>query len=175
MQVPDLRLTGLVLIVFLPQFFTFYFRLTRKSIPDKWASIALAVTQVVFLLFIWANRRQPGFWMLGLGLFFNLAAILPNGGWMPITPQTASAIYPDSPPSSWKIGERLDASKDMVFRPKDIRLEWLSDRFILPISPKAAFSFGDVLISFGAFWFCWSLGSKQLAKSLDRSPPGSTT
>jgi len=175
LQVPDLRLTWLVILVFLPQFFTFYFPLTRKSIPDKWASIALAVSQVVFLFFTWVNRRQPGFWMLGLGLLFNLAVILPNGGWMPITPQTASQIYPDSPPSSWKIGDRLDTGKDIVLRPKDIRLEWLSDRFVLPITPKTAFSAGDLLISAGAFWFCWGMGSIHRSKSLDRSPPASVT
>jgi len=175
LRVPDLRLTGLVVLVFLPQFFTFYFPLTRKSIPDKWASIALAVSQVIFLLFIWVNRRQPGFWMLGLGLIFNLAVILPNGGWMPITPKTASQIYPDSPPSSWKIGARLGTGKDIVLRPKDIRLEWLSDRFVLPISPKAAFSLGDILIAVGAFWFCWSIGGINQSQRLDRSPPASVS
>ena len=175
LQVPDLRLTGLVILVFLPQFFAFYFPLTRKSIPDKWASIALAVSQVIFLFFTWVNRRQPGFWMLGLGLFFNLAVILPNGGWMPITPQAASRIYPDSPSSSWKIGDRLGTGKDIVLRPKDIRLEWLSDRFVFPIGLKMAFSLGDVLISVGAFWFCWSFGSINRSQRSDRSPPASVT
>ena len=171
LRVPDLRLIGLLILVFLPQFFTFYFPLTRKSIPDKWASIALAVTQVAFLVFIWVNHRQPGFWMLGLGLLLNLSVILPNGGWMPITPQTASRIYPAVPVSSWRIGERLGSSKDVVFRLRDIRLEWLSDRFVLPIGPKIAFSLGDIFLSLGAFWFCWSLGSIEKAQRLDRSPP----
>jgi hypothetical protein len=175
LQVPDLRLTWLVILVFLPQFFTFYLPLTRKSIPDKGASIALAVSQVIFLFFAWANRRQPGFWILGLGLLLNLAVILPNGGWMPITPQTVSRIYPDSPTSSWRIGERLGTSKDIVLRPKDIRLEWLSDRFVLPVGPKAAFSFGDVLISIGAFWFCWNIGSANRTQRPDRSPPAPVT
>jgi hypothetical protein len=171
LQVLDLRLTGLVILIFLPQFFAFYFPLTRKSIPDQWASIALAVSQVFFLLFIWVNRRQPGFWILGLGLLLNLAVILPNGGWMPITPQTVSRIYPDSPVSSWKIGDRLGTSKDKVLRLMDIRLEWLSDRFVFPVGKKAAFSLGDALISAGAFWFCWNLGSPSLPKQIDHSPP----
>lgn len=173
LRIPDLRLTWLAFLVFLPQFFTFYFPLTRKSIPDRWASIALAVSQLFFLLFIWVNRRQPGFWILGFGLLLNLAVILPNGGWMPITPQIVSRIYPDSPASSWKIGERLGTSKDKVLRPIDIRLEWLSDRFVFPAGNQAAFSLGDVLIAAGAFWFCWNLGSPSLPKQLDRSPPAS--
>jgi hypothetical protein len=171
LRVTDLRLTWLIFLVFLPQFFAFYFPLTRKSIPDYWASIALAVSQVAFLAFAWVNRRQPGFWMLGLGLLLNLSIILPNGGWMPITPRTASRIYPDLPISYWKIGERLGSSKDIVLRSKDIRLEWLSDRFVLPIGPRIAFSLGDIFISLGAFWFCWSLGSAAPTQNLDRSPP----
>lgn len=175
LRVPDLRLSGLVIFVFLAQFFAFYFPITRKSIPDKGASIALAVSQVIFLFFAWINRKLPGFWMLGLGLLLNLAVILPNGGWMPITPQTASRIYPNTPPSSWKIGERLGTGKDIVLRPKDIRLEWLSDRFILPTSPKVAFSLGDVFISTGAFWFCWSLGGVSRSQSPGHSPPAHAT
>jgi hypothetical protein len=171
LRIPDLRLTWLVFLVFLPQFFAFYFPLTRKSIPDRWAAIALAVSQLFFLLFIWVNRRQPGFWILGFGLLLNLAVILPNGGWMPITPQTVSRIYPDSPASSWKIGERLGTSKDKILRLTDIRLEWLSDRFVFPAGNRAAFSLGDVLIAAGAFWFCWNLSSPSLPKGLDRSPP----
>lgn len=109
--------------------------------------------------------------MLGLGLLLNLSVILPNGGWMPITPQTASRIYPAVPASSWRIGERLGSSKDVVFRLRDIRLEWLSDRFVLPIGPKIAFSLGDIFLALGAFWFGWSLGSIEKAQRLDRSPP----
>jgi hypothetical protein len=171
LRVPDLRLIGLLILIFLPQFFAFYFPITRKSIPDKWASIALAVSQVAFLIFIWVNRRQPGFWMLGVGLFLNLSVILPNGGWMPITPHTASRIYPAVPDSSWRIGERLGSSKDVIFRPRDIRLELLSDRFVLSISPRIAFSIGDIFLSVGAFWFCWNLADTERAQNLDRSPP----
>lgn len=82
----NLRLLWLVVIAFIPQLLAFNLPSTRARLPDQAASAALILSQVMLLVFVWANRRQPGFWALGVGLALNLLVIAANGGWMPISP-----------------------------------------------------------------------------------------
>jgi hypothetical protein len=160
----SLHFPGLVLIAFFLQWITFYqSRIGFGDIPDRWAAILLSGTQIVLLIFAWLNRRQPGFWLLIVGLLANLIVIMANGGLMPITPDMVERLYPEAPFGSWQIGERLGSGKDIVLSAKATRLWFLSDRFFLPAWPdvRVAFSLGDVLIAAGAFWLLWTSGGMQ--------------
>jgi hypothetical protein len=158
--VPELSMMWLVPAAFLPQWLAFFGPTSRLRIPDAAISIALVTSQILLLIFVWANREQPGFWALGLGLGLNLLVIAANGGWMPISPETLGRMYPNRTPDTWILGERLGTSKDLVLAVADTRLAWLSDRFTLPSwSPyRVAFSLGDILIGAGAWLLLWSLG-----------------
>jgi hypothetical protein len=160
---PDLKLLWLAPAAYLPQFLAFQLPATRRAIPDDLAALALVSSQMLLLVFAWVNRRQPGFWMLGLGLLLNLAVITLNGGLMPISPETVTRLAPDAPPGAWQIGERLGNTKDLVLPVAEMRFGWLSDRFLLPdwLPYRVAFSLGDVLIALGAFWLLWSSGSPE--------------
>jgi len=89
--------------------------------------------------------------------------ILLNGGWMPVSPQTAQKILPVSSTEILEIGERVGYSKDILLLPEETSLWFLSDRLTLPgwINYKAAFSVGDLFIFFGVIWLLWSLGGKE--------------
>jgi hypothetical protein len=115
------------------------------------------------LVFAWLNRKQPGFWLLGGGLFLNFIVILSNGGFMPITPEAVRKIYQEAPETSWQIGNRLGNGKDIVLPAAATRLWFLSDRFLITswTFTRVAFSLGDVLIALGAFWLLWGLGGKS--------------
>jgi hypothetical protein len=158
--VPELNLAWLALVAYLPQSLAFQFSASRKLIPDGLAILILVVSQSLLLFFAWSNRRQPGFWLLGLGLGCNLAVILVNGGLMPISPETVVRLAPEATNTLWQVGERLGGGKDIVLEPSQMKLGWFSDRFFLPawFPYSVAFSFGDILIAFGAFIFLWSLG-----------------
>jgi len=165
-RTPDLRYPALVLVAFLPQMFAFY--LSRTDLPNlggfgEWGRVILVISQLLLLVFVLFNRRQPGFWLLGLGLALNLLVILLNGGYMPISPETVRTIYPGVPDSQWQIGHRLGNGKDIVLLPEETRLWFLSDRFTFPEGWNllVAFSFGDILIALGAFWLLWSLGGSS--------------
>jgi hypothetical protein len=123
----------------------------------------LVSSQSILLAFAWFNRRQPGFWMLGLGLALNFIVIVSNGGLMPISSETATQITQDNLAARWEVGQRFGSSKDIVLNEADIHLGFLSDRFVLPdwVPYRVAFSMGDMLIGLGAFWMMWSLAGCQ--------------
>ena len=158
LRVPDLRLVWLALVAFLPQMVVFYLSAGSRLPADSLAAAALVSSQGALLIFAWLNRKQPGFWALGLGLALNLLVITLNGGLMPISPETAGRLMPDAAPDVLQVGHRL--GKDIVLPAAATRLEWLADRFLLPswLPYRVAFSLGDVLIALGAFWLLWAMG-----------------
>ena len=157
---PSLRGVWLVVVGFLPQFIAFYLPATRAKIPNTWVSAGLVVSQILLLLFCWINRRLAGIWMLALGLALNLTVIAANGGFMPITPHTASQLAPQEVVDSIPLGSRVGFSKDILLEPAQIHLGWLSDRFLLPkgLPYQAAFSLGDVVLAVGTSWLIASQG-----------------
>lgn len=161
-RIVSLRLPGLVLFAFLPQWLAFYqSRSEVRALLDEWAPALLVGSQVVLFIFFWMNRKTAGFWLLGAGLALNLLVIATNGGLMPISPDTVRKVYPDVPDDLWQVGERLGNGKDIVLLPSMTRFWFLSDRFLLPdwINYRVAFSLGDVFVALGAFWLLWTLGA----------------
>lgn len=178
LRFPELRLIWLAPAAYLPQYLAFQFAPTRRLVPDDLAAFILVGTQLLLLGFVWVNRQRPGFWLLGLGLVLNLLVIAVNGGFMPISPETVARLAPDAPQGAWSIGERLGSTKDIVLPAENIRLEWLSDRFLMGAGlrgNRVAFSLGDVSIAVGAFWLLWTVGSpvsKNTPSPLQTQGPG---
>jgi len=164
-QPPPLRFLWLVVIAFLPQIFFFYIPATRSTIPTVVVAAGLILSQVLLLVFCWLNRRLAGIWLLALGLALNLLVISANGGLMPISPQTASALLPANVLSHLQIGGRFGYGKDILLTTEKTNLAWLADRFLLPSwsSYQVAFSLGDILVASGAFWLLFTQG-KPLAR-----------
>jgi hypothetical protein len=161
LHIPDLRLAWLALVAFLPQWVAFYLPAGSRLPADSLAATALVGSQVALLIFVWLNRKQPGFWALALGLALNLLVIALNGGLMPISPETAGRLMPNASPGILQIGHRL--GKDIVLPASATHLEWLADRFLLPawLPYRVAFSLGDVLLAWGAFWLLWAMGGPE--------------
>ena len=72
---------------------------------------------------------------------------------MPINPHTAEGLVGEGAVGSLEYGNRF-GFKDILLPVSETSLEILADRFLLPASLpiQVAFSLGDVLIAFGAFW-----------------------
>lgn len=162
-QPVELRYVWVVFLAFFPQLFSFYLPSTRVLIPNSLASIGLVFSQALLLGFALMNRDKTGFFALGVGLFLNFCAIILNGGWMPLRPETAQLLIPPGVDVSLILGQRIGFGKDILLTAEMTRLWFLGDIFILPawMNYRLAFSFGDILICFGAFRFFWSLGNSQ--------------
>jgi hypothetical protein len=143
----------LVLVAFLPQLVVAYLPVSHYLLPDWLAASSLSASLIVFLAFVWLNRRLPGMPILMIGLGLNLIVILANRGWMPISPQTASQLVGGNAIQSFSLGGRF-GQKDILLLPQDMHFEILADRFLIPdwFLYKAAFSLGDILIALGIFW-----------------------
>lgn len=152
-QIPALRHLWLIVLAFVPQLLVAYLPSTRWLVPDWLASIALVLSLFLFLAFAWSNRALPGIPLLMLGLASNLIVMVANGGWMPISPQTASRLIGSDALKAIDLGSRF-GEKDILMFTQNTRLEFLADRFLPPIwSPyQVAFSVGDILIACGIFW-----------------------
>lgn len=151
-HIPKLQYLWLVFVSFLPQLLVAYLPSTRRLLPVWLASITFVASLFLFLAFAWLNRNLPGIPLLLAGLALNLIVIIANGGWMPISPQTASHIDA-SALQALNLGSRF-GQKDILLLPQATRLEFLSDRFLLPVwfPYQVAFSLGDILISIGIIW-----------------------
>jgi hypothetical protein len=162
-QTVEIRHFWLVFVAFLPQFFAFSLPAARSTFPDSWIPAVLIGSQILLLLFIWLNRRLPGFWLLGLGLLANFLVISLNGGMMPLMPENAARLLPEGSPVLLQLGERVGFGKDILLEKAVTHLWFLGDVFMLPESFRypLAFSIGDILISMGAFWLLWRLGSPR--------------
>lgn len=159
----QLKVTWLVFIAVIPQVVLFQIPAVGRHVPEALAPIILVSSQVFLVGFALLNFNRSGFWALGLGLVANFIAIVSNGGWMPISPETVRRILPSLPGDFSLVDRRLGLSKDWIIPTSEMNFPWLSDRFTTPgwLSYKVAFSIGDILIAIGAILLLWSLSNPE--------------
>jgi Family of unknown function (DUF5317) len=111
------------------------------SVPDLTARILWLVSYALLLAGAFANRHLTGVTVMATGLLCNLAAILANGGHMPVLP------------SALKAEGKAYAVHFNSARSAHPHLGWLVDRWAVPswLPLGNLFSVGDVLIALGAF------------------------
>ena len=120
-RVYDLKATILVLLAFIPQFLIFYLPVTRSRISNPLASIMFVSSLIILIAFSFLNIRKTSFGLVAAGFLLNAVVILLNGGWMPISPQTAQKILPTGLDDAFIIGERINFSKDILLPRETLR------------------------------------------------------
>lgn len=152
-QAPTVRAIWLAFIAFIPQLIVAYLPVSRHILPNWIAALSLSLSLILFLTFAWLNRHLPGMPILIIGLLLNLTVILANGGWMPISPETASRLVGTDVIQTVSLGSRL-GQKDILLAVQDTRFDFLADRFLLPswLPYQVAISLGDIFIAAGIFW-----------------------
>ena len=112
--------------------------------PSDRAAVALWLASYACLVAATAaNLRRPGIPLVAAGLVANLAAILANGGHMPVLPEAMRAA-----------GRAYDVHFNSAALAAP-HLSWLVDRWAAPgwIPHANVFSVGDVLIALGGLVF----------------------
>ena len=173
-QPPDLKHVWLALVSFLPQFFAFYLPATRTQLPNTWVAAGLVTSQLGLLVFCLLNWRLIGMRVLAVGLSLNLLVIAANGGFMPMSTETAAQLIPAQVLRNLVVGSRLGAgSKDILLSPTGIIFPWLADRFLPPewFAYRFTFSLGDVFIGTGAFLLLSMQPNRQKGNTRHVSQP----
>jgi hypothetical protein len=122
------------------------------------------------LVFAWLNRRWRPMQLLAAGLVMNLAAMLANGGLMPVTPENAIAAGFADEVSRLQFGDAVPRSKDVLKERAGTNLAPLTDVIVLPawFPGRAVASPGDVVVAAAVALAAVSAGG-ALAGSLRRS------
>ena len=111
-------------------------------------------TYAMLIAFLVVNRSLPGMRFILIGAALNLAVIVANGGYMPVTSEALSQsghldmVYMHDD-RAFVLG-----SKDIVLPQDQTRLLMLSDVVKMPdwMYVPATFSIGDIFIMIGAAW-----------------------
>lgn len=108
------------------------------------------VVYVLGLLFLFMNRKNPGFNLILIGVFLNFLVMVINGGRMPVSVEAAAVLDPGY----------IEALKDSLYAKHTMLnsstyLGILGD--VIPISdpyPRTQIiSIGDILMNIGIFFF----------------------
>ena len=121
--------------------------------------IAVATPQLYFLsmamLTVWValNWRIPGMALMAAGLLGNFAAIVANGGYMPVSPESAGYAGRIASYAT----EGLPVANNSLVTDSQVQLWPLTDILALPNwAPFAnVYSIGDILLTIGASLLCY--------------------
>ncbi len=131
--------------------------------------IVLVAVTMALLAVLWINRDQPGFWILGLGLFANFVVILANNGAMPIS---VAGVQRLGLPTDPVLFHQQYGAGNMLAS-EGARLAFLGDVLVTPSPlPAKVLSIGDVLVALGAFVFFQKVMVGARAAGPEPTPEG---
>jgi hypothetical protein len=148
----QVRLLPLVLGAFALQLliFTPFLRAPLVGIASSGLYVLSMALLVVWVAF---NRRLPGILLMAAGVLLNTAAIVANGGTMPLWPEAARIAGTLRMFAAGEVGEHNNST----LAGADVQLWLLTD--ILPVPGWVPFatvySIGDVLLTLGVCILCW--------------------
>lgn len=149
--VPGLFLVQALLVTFAPG-------------QTVWQMVILNLSQILLAFLFLLNRHVPGAKLFAVGIALNVLVMLANGGWMPVTPETAGYVRPNRVVVEQA---RPVSSKNIVLPRNETNLWILSDiiRITLPWR-RSAMSLGDVLLVVAVAQFIFQATAKQKDKLL---------
>ena len=143
-----LRWPGLIFLALVIQVTIFT---SWLPVPGSLLPILYVLSNVIALTWLGRNFRIQGMACVALGAVSNLAAILANGGRMPVDGVLLSRARGAAAAAAITSGQ---VPSNSVLLDAHTRLLWLTDRFLLsaPFPFPTVFSVGDVLIGLGVAW-----------------------
>ena len=112
--------------------------------------IVLPLTIGLAPVALWPLRKHAGVWVIYVGLAANLAAILSNGGLMPIERSTVVEAIGVERAAEYRTGDWIAGSKDVLVGDGGGRATALGDSILVRVGGSGfAASPGDVVVWFG--------------------------
>ena len=143
-----LRWPGLIFLALVMQvaIFTSWLPVPRSLLPFLYV-----LSNVIALTWLGRNIRVQGIPCVAIGAVSNLAAILANGGRMPVDGSLLSRARGAAAEAAIASGH---SPSNSVLLNSHTRLLWLTDRLLLapPFPFPTVFSIGDLLIGLGVAW-----------------------
>lgn len=143
-----LRWPGLIFLALVMQLaiFTSWLPVPRSLLPFLYV-----LSNLIAVVWLGRNIRVAGIPCVAIGAVSNLAAILANGGRMPVDGVALSRARGAAAEAAIASGQ---SPSNSVLADSHTRLLWLTDHFLLaPPFPFAnVFSIGDLLIGLGVAW-----------------------
>jgi hypothetical protein len=129
-----------------------------------WQMIVLNLSQLGLILLFLLNRHVPGAKLFALGIALNALVMVANGGWMPVTPETARFVHPDRPVVAQG---RPTRSKNIILPRSETNLWILSDIIHVTLPwRRNAVSIGDIVLVIGVAQFIFQTTTKKKDKLL---------
>jgi len=141
----QIRLVLLAVMAYLLQFGLDYAgRLEMDFITGQVMPLHL-LSYLLMGVFIFANLRLPGMWVMGAGIFLNFVVIAANGGVMPVS---AASLSPE-------LAKLLTSGEPVLhtYMTEGANLAYLADILPTPLFPGGKISIGDVILSLGVVLF----------------------
>ncbi|MCL5263873.1 MAG: DUF5317 domain-containing protein [Chloroflexi bacterium] len=148
-----LRFGWMFLLAFFLQAYVVYFPAGKDTAAFDIGRGLLVSSYLLLLMAVCLNWHLAAMRLLGPGLILNFVAILANGGYMPVAPESLTQSGYQNLVSVLEPGSRVFLTKDVLIPRDEIQLYALGDIFVLPLPKPIAsvFSPGDVLIAIGTF------------------------
>lgn len=86
---------------------------------------------------------------MGLGILLNLAVMVANGGFMPVSPQAIVSAGLEERIEGVAVGDPVPGSKDILKQPDDTLFRPLSDVIVIKRPFTNIISIGDIITAFG--------------------------
>jgi len=138
--------------------------LQLAPVPADLVTDSLIASYLLLLVFVAANLRAPGVWLILIGLALNLAVIAPNGG-MPVS---RSALVRSGQASTLAELENGAGTKHHLETSDDVLMP-LADVIAIGSPVNQVASVGDVLVYAGLLWLI--VGVMRGARRVDPAPP----
>jgi hypothetical protein len=136
--------------------------------------IVLPATIAAVPVALWPHRRHIGIWVMYVGLAANLAAILANGGLMPIERSTVISAVGRERALTYQTGDWIAGSKDVLLASGGGHATALGDSIVIHMGHAGiAASPGDLVVWAGIVILAGELSwGWQRRRSAARQPAG---
>ena len=125
--------------------------LPQNGVSDVVRRSVLLTATLVLVLLALQLRRLAGAWIVAFGVLLNFLPMAAHGGLMPIAFEVVEASGNFPAVTAESVGQSVGRSKDIVLLRKDIRFEWLADRYAIDVPGyhPNVYSLGDLILFVG--------------------------